>query len=70
MPWLVMHSIVRPAGTSPAAITQPLGKSAPPLPADGRFALPPWPPAIEGSPEPDRNAPGAPTLDMRQGPAM
>ncbi len=32
---------------------------------DERFALPPSPPLIEGSPAPSMTAPGGPTLDMR-----
>jgi hypothetical protein len=34
--------------------------------SDGRFALPPTPPAIEGAPPSTYTGAGAPTLDMRQ----
>jgi TRAP-type C4-dicarboxylate transport system permease large subunit len=62
-PSLVMHAIVRPtADAGGAAQSRNVGPS---LPSDGRFALPPSPPAIPGGPPPAAG-PGAPTLDMRQ----
>jgi TRAP-type C4-dicarboxylate transport system permease large subunit len=66
LPSLVMHSIVRPSTLGPAPVTSG-PTTAPALPADGRFALPPTPPAIDGAPAvPPLGGPGAPTLDMRE----
>jgi TRAP-type mannitol/chloroaromatic compound transport system permease large subunit len=68
-PWLVMKNIIKPP---PAAIAIENPVSQPELSApasgkdDGRFALPPEPPKLEGAPP--YQGPGAPTLDMREGP--
>jgi TRAP-type mannitol/chloroaromatic compound transport system permease large subunit len=41
------------------------------MPARGNgFSLPPYPPAIPGAPPPERNGPGAPTLDMSVPPVI
>lgn len=66
MPWLVMHAIVRPGPAT--AVSAHHDSGGPRLPANGRFALPPTPPYIDGGPEPEFTGPGAPTLDMREGP--
>ncbi|MGQ0672457.1 MAG: TRAP transporter large permease [Hyphomicrobium sp.] len=67
-PWLVMHSIVRPDVTAGVpGVTTPSGQAGQSgLNSDGRFALPPGPPAIPGTPAPVITGPGAPTLDMRE----
>ena len=69
LPWIAMHALVKPqpASTDPAAIERPT-TLAPgvPMSSDGRFALPPTPPAIEGAPPSTYTGAGAPTLDMRQ----
>ncbi len=73
LPWLTMHDMVKsaPIAREPAAIELPAGgaRTLPdgniPLSSDGRFALLPTPPVIEGAPEVPFSGPGAPTLDMR-----
>ncbi len=65
LPSLVMNAILRPA---PAAISQSAPGAAQTFDTRGRFALPPTPPAIDGTPAPALTGPGAPTLDMREGP--
>ena len=69
LPWIAMHALVKPqpASMDPAAIERPT-TLAPgvPMSSDGRFALPPTPPAIEGAPSSTYTGAGAPTLDMRQ----
>jgi TRAP-type mannitol/chloroaromatic compound transport system permease large subunit len=74
MPWISMHALVKqvPAPIDPAAIERsgtvpgasPAGR--PPIRDDGRFALPPTPPVIEGAPPDGYDGAGAPTLDMRE----
>jgi TRAP-type mannitol/chloroaromatic compound transport system permease large subunit len=70
LPWIAMHALVKPqpASADPAAIERPTKPTPPgvPMSSDGRFALPPTPPAIEGAPPRTYTGAGAPTLDMRQ----
>jgi TRAP-type mannitol/chloroaromatic compound transport system permease large subunit len=68
LPWIAMHALVKPPPPKdPATIQRPLTPTpGVPTSADGRFALPPSPPVIEGAPANDYTGPGAPTLDMRQ----
>jgi TRAP-type C4-dicarboxylate transport system permease large subunit len=70
---MVLPALAMPAKTKPPASpinAERVGaagdRSA--IPVTGRFALPPSPPAIDGSPAPDMHGRGAPTLDMREGP--
>jgi hypothetical protein len=68
LPWIAMHALVKkaPPTKDPATIVRPLNPTpGVPLSTDGRFALPPTPPVIEGAPANDYTGPGAPTLDMR-----
>ncbi|OYW53315.1 MAG: C4-dicarboxylate ABC transporter [Hyphomicrobium sp. 32-62-53] len=68
MPWIAMHALVKktPPAKDPAAIERPLAPTpGTPMSSDGRFALPPAPPVIDGAPPNDYTGPGAPTLDMR-----
>ncbi len=79
-PWLAMNSMIKaPAAYAPPVVLQPANAQAPAGPAapsavDGfdktRFALPPTPPAIDGAVTEPYAGPGAPTLDMRQGPRI
>jgi hypothetical protein len=69
LPSLVLQSITQPAGSEAPAPRAIQGLDGA-LDRGGRFALPPTPPAIEGAPAPDTRGPGAPTLDMREGPAF
>jgi hypothetical protein len=69
LPWIAMHALVKkaPPPQDPAAIERPLNATpGVPMSSDGRFALPPSPPVIEGAPPNDYTGPGAPTLDMRE----
>ena len=68
MPWIAMHALVKPAPVQdPAAIERPITQTpGTPTSSDGRFALPPTPPVIDGAPPNDYTGAGAPTLDMRQ----
>jgi TRAP-type mannitol/chloroaromatic compound transport system permease large subunit len=69
MPWIAMHALVKPspAATDPAAIQRPVTPSpGVPMSSNGRFALPPSPPIIDGAPPSTYTGGGAPTLDMRQ----
>jgi hypothetical protein len=52
----MLTGIERPAAPSPGI----------PMSRDGRFALPPSPPVIEGAPPNNYTGSGAPTLDMRE----
>ena len=68
LPWLAMHALVKraPHAGDPASIQQPVPQSLrAPGSNDGRFALPPTPPIIEGAPPDNYTGAGAPTLDMR-----
>jgi TRAP-type mannitol/chloroaromatic compound transport system permease large subunit len=67
LPWIAMHALVKPApAQDPATIQRPAtSSSGAPTSLDGRFALPPTPPVIDGAPPNDYTVPGAPTLDMR-----
>ena len=61
-PALVMTQVLRPklhAATVSKASQAPAGYTS-----NGRFALPPVPPHIEGAPDIPYIGPGAPTLDM------
>ncbi len=72
MPWLVIKTKpVVPHDAPAAAAPVPVPPAAPaPVSTDasttkaGAIALPPYPPAIEGAPAPDKAGPGAPTLDL------
>ncbi len=70
VPSLVMRATIQVPVAQPIEIEQPVGSPAAKDPNDAgdreRFALPPAPPAIEGAPP--YSGPGAPTLDMRDGP--
>jgi TRAP-type mannitol/chloroaromatic compound transport system permease large subunit len=67
-PGIVRHDKV-PAPRDPAAA--PIAAPVPAgVPAERGFSLPPYPPAIPGAAPPDRNGPGAPTLDMSVPPAI
>jgi TRAP-type mannitol/chloroaromatic compound transport system permease large subunit len=68
LPQLVMRKPAGPKAPPPAASVEILhgtGRKQ----GEG-FALPPWPPHIEGAPEPSTSGPGAPTLDMRELPSF
>ena len=68
LPWIAMHALVKkaPPAKDPAAIERPLNPApGAPTSSDGRFALPPTPPVIEGAPANDYTGPGAPPHDMR-----
>jgi TRAP-type mannitol/chloroaromatic compound transport system permease large subunit len=70
MPWFAMHSMVKPppSPAGPAGIEQPAIRppADAPISSNGRFALPPSPPMIEGAPLNTYTGAGAPTLDMRE----
>jgi hypothetical protein len=69
LPWIAMHALVKPqpASTDSAKIEHPsILAPCVPMSSDGRFALPPTPPAIEGAPPSSYTGAGAPTLDMRE----
>jgi TRAP-type C4-dicarboxylate transport system permease large subunit len=69
LPWIAMHALVKPqpASTDSAKIEHPsILAPGVPMSSDGRFALPPTPPAIEGAPPSSYTGAGAPTLDMRE----
>jgi TRAP-type mannitol/chloroaromatic compound transport system permease large subunit len=69
LPWIAMHAMVKPQASpnDRSAVERPAGPpSTLPASPDGRFALPPSPPAIEGAPPSNYTGAGAPTLDMRE----
>jgi TRAP-type C4-dicarboxylate transport system permease large subunit len=68
LPWFAMHSMMKPSQSGPASIEQPVIQppAGAPISSNGRFALPPSPPVIEGGPVNTYTGAGAPTLDMRE----
>jgi hypothetical protein len=70
LPWFAMHSMIKlpPSPAGPASIEQPAIRPPAdgPISSNGRFALPPSPPVIEGGPVNTYTGAGAPTLDMRE----
>jgi hypothetical protein len=69
MPHLVMSPPQKAAAHPQPAVTRT--EPAPDIPVTGRgFELPPSPPEIDGAPQQSWSGPGAPTLDMRDGPSF